>query len=562
MPIPFDVAATNFPFVRTANKYNSSKTSVEEIMGMPPAAYHNSDYKSIILNSMPVLELTPGYPQYRKAGSTGLKLYSFDKVEGDRKFADILNNLGLPVPVTPMKFAFQYEAPFTESFSNEFSESMFEEIGNFKIPFIQEAKYITGASSTSQAIKDLSKVFGSDPITIQAGLDKLKAEGPLDRTLTSVAEFLAKGLTGVASAGVGAAENFVKSSFPKHGAQILKLLEGSNIDFPKIWQTSIYSPSYSVSIKLTNPNPMSDVSYNEHVIYPLIYLLSFVTPISDSESTFTFPLLSKVNCPGLFKIDSGYVQSLDVTKGGESGDIAFKQRPGTIEVRLTFAEMYNTMISTNKKYIGDQDQDRPTLVKYIDNLRSVSTPPEWGLDNNVTSIDNTTNISDVVPDTLYIPQTLITDPKTLRVSSDDNSTYTTLNNKNKNTVSEQSGDTPKPLITDINPKTIKKYETAASNENKDGLQIQAQNESNPLGQATDTDNNTKTRTQVFLERSKDLANEAISKTPEYAYKGIDYTKAGIDKARQAVENVYNSWKSSEVKDDSTVPDPEDQVFTD
>jgi hypothetical protein len=525
------------------SKDNIFKTSADTIFGLPPAAYYSMDYQSVILNSMPVLELTPGFPSFKGQGFTGLKLYKFDSNEGTTKFKQILNTLDIDLPTTmPMKYAFLYESPFTESFSNEYSESMFEEIANFKIPFLQEAKYISGKESTAGALDSLSGGFTGDG-SVGKKLTELykgnESNDPFTTRAFNLGNQLAGATLGGAAKFAGAAESALKS-YGNYGSQVLKLLEGSNIDFPKIWQYSSYSPSYSVTIRLINPNPMDNISYMTYIIKPLVYLLSFVTPISDSESTFSFPLLCKVNCPGLFKIDSGYIQSLDVIKGGEGGDISFKQRPGTIDVRISFAEMYNTMISLDRKFIANSDKDRPTLLKYVDNLRNTAITPDLRTTNNVAQNLQSAPMQTSLTTISNRPSS--NEENSPRVGAEYSEQYEKLKsfgavNTEKNAPSEI-----KPLITEIDSKDVKFYEEIQANNDKNRLQNTINNEQNPSTSS-----------------KSDKYREDVAKNAEKFKKDLQ-TDTGDNAYKKWQENskkTYNDWKNNKQIDNANYEPPQE-----
>ena len=145
------------------------------------------------------------------------------------------------------------------------------------------------------------------------------------------------------------------------------LISGSKVDFRLIWNGSTFSPSYSFTVRLYNPYPQSYDAYKQTIIYPLARLLALMVPLSDSPHTYTFPLLCRVNCPGLFRIYAGYISSLDLIKGGENNDIAFNQLPGTVDIRITINELFSTMVAQKEEdgFVDNADNQRPTLKKYI-----------------------------------------------------------------------------------------------------------------------------------------------------------------------------------------------------
>jgi archaellum component FlaC len=108
----------------------------------------------------------------------------------------------------------------------------------------------------------------------------------------------------------------------------------------------------------------------EHILTPIAMILALALPLSDSKYTFSFPLLVKAVCPGLFNIEAGFISDVQVIKGGENQDITFQQQPGSVDVRFTLSSLYETMTATTQQgHEDDTNIERPTLKRYIDNLK-------------------------------------------------------------------------------------------------------------------------------------------------------------------------------------------------
>lgn len=336
-----------------------NKSNLDDIIGLPPSAYYahgDIDVTNFILNSMPIMEIYPGLPKYGEGealfsdsqGKTskgkGMQLYSFDEASGQDQYFKILQNAGVTYyNDLPLRVAFQGTDTITESWSAEYNESKFEELGNAGVPFIREARYLTGQRDMAKAAERLVKQFEKSPVL--------------------------QGFARTLQGGIAVSENTVKEIAPdRYEQQMMKLFAGSNLDFPKIWAGASFSPSYSATIKLFNPYPNDDESFIKYMVDPIIKILALIVPVSDSESTFSFPLICKVNCPGMFEIKMGYIGNIDLTKGGTNNDFAFDQQFHSAEIRITFHEMYSTMISLNEEYRTTSDANRPTLKAYRDNI--------------------------------------------------------------------------------------------------------------------------------------------------------------------------------------------------
>ena len=359
--------------------------SVDNIIGLPPAAYYEGpSVLNKVLSSMPMLQLWPALPKNFDSGegekSEAIKLYDLNYAYQDggwERYAKILNTCGIRDPgVPPIIIAFQNEGPITESWANEYTESMFEQIGNTAPGFIRELRYLTNSDSLKHIVTNVRKLVTEQSNSAGSMSDETLSSKTMDFIKAGVklgGKAVDQGLGGAAWI-AGVAENMIKSV--KHGDEIHKIIMGSNIDFPLIWAGSSYTPSYSITVRLANPNPASSELYEERVIRPLIKLLALTVPTSDSSSTYNYPLVCKVNCPGLFVLEAGAIIAADVVKGIDGTDIGYHQRPGTIDVRLTFGDLYSSMLSfISPLHQIAGDVNRPTLTSYINNLRTMALHP-------------------------------------------------------------------------------------------------------------------------------------------------------------------------------------------
>lgn len=329
----------------------------DKVIGLPPNYIFDQDLitsdSELILASMPIMAIYPAYPGLPDGKRAGLQTFNLKYDEGREKYKMILDsafgeNSGVyNTDEHCIYVAFTNDASLTESFSSEFGESRFEQLGNMTAGAAEELRYMTGETSLKGALKTMGESMG-----------------PILGTLTKAGG----GLVGV---GEGALE--VLSG----GAGLSKILSGSKIDFPLMWKGSAYAPSYSVSIRLYNHNPRDFRLHKKYIVEPLAKLLAFIIPISDSPSTFTYPVLCSVSCPGLFMLKAAYVSSIEVIKGGDANNISYIQRPGIVDIKMTFNDLYGSMIAENISEESGfiKDPFRPTFKEYMDHLVSFADLP-------------------------------------------------------------------------------------------------------------------------------------------------------------------------------------------
>jgi len=329
----------------------------DKVIGLPPNYLFDqtlaSSDRELILASMPMMAIYPAYPGLPNGDRAGLQTFNLKYDTGRDKYKMILDSVfGENSGIYETKdhciyVAFTNDASFTESFSSEFGESRFEQLGNMTAGAAEELRYMTGQASMGASIKKMKESMG-----------------PILGTLTGAAG----GLVGLGESALEAVSG---------GTGLSKILSGSKIDFPQMWKGSAYAPSYSVSVRLYNHNPRDFQLHRKYIVEPLAKLLAFIIPVSDSPSTFTYPVLCSVSCPGLFMLKAAYVSSIEVIKGGDSNNISFIQRPGIVDVKMTFNDLYGSMIAEDesKEEGFIKDPFRPTFKEYIDHMVSFADLP-------------------------------------------------------------------------------------------------------------------------------------------------------------------------------------------
>jgi hypothetical protein len=139
-------------------------------------------------------------------------------------------------------------------------------------------------------------------------------------------------------------------------------LGGSRFDFPMIWTDSSFQPSYTMTVRLYNPDPASLEATKKYIIGPIAALLLLGLPLSDDNkgSTYNYPFLHKIKCPGIYFLNPCFISNISVIKGGDQQQIAYNQRLSIVDVRLDFGSLFSSMLAS--KYTNDK---RPTLKSYL-----------------------------------------------------------------------------------------------------------------------------------------------------------------------------------------------------
>jgi hypothetical protein len=143
--------------------------------------------------------------------------------------------------------------------------------------------------------------------------------GGNDSVIANLYESSAEGtsaITGALSGVLGNLGGGIVSSLANEGVNTI--LNGGKIIFPEIWADSDHSESYSLNFKLRSPDHDS-LSIFLNVLKPYCLLLALSMPrvIVGNANGYRSPFLVKCFSKGLFNINMGIVESLQVTKGDE-----------------------------------------------------------------------------------------------------------------------------------------------------------------------------------------------------------------------------------------------------
>lgn len=312
--------------------------------GMPPSS-HVSD--TMIVNSMPVLQIIPCVPNFE----SGLTLFKINEAAGQIEYRKILKNHGYALDTSTINLAFIADNFPTDSFTNEYGETFLQKFTDVASQGMQQLAQITNSKTgTEGAMKLLggAQAATKDMEGNIASMLKGGTEGAM-KIATELGQ-LKQNLAGQNSFLGGALES------------VDKMLGGHRVDFPQIWRNSGFTPSYTATVRLYNPNPGSPISTKQHIIGPLAAILCLSIPQSSDGKTFTWPFFLKVRSSGIYRLDPAVITNVTVVKGGDQQQIAFNQQLGMVDVRIDFTSIYSSMVvETETKF----EADRPTLRNYL-----------------------------------------------------------------------------------------------------------------------------------------------------------------------------------------------------
>ena len=146
-------------------------------------------------------------------------------------------------------------------------------------------------------------------------------------------------------------------------------LAGGRIDFPQVWKGSGFSPSYTMTIRLYNPDPSDRETTNKYIAAPLAVLLTLSLPRVmqnvNGGYLYNWPFFCKISCPGIYFLNPCCISSVSIIKGGDQQSISWNQRLDIVDVRIEFTSLFNSMVVGNG---NNSDRSRPNMKSYLDAL--------------------------------------------------------------------------------------------------------------------------------------------------------------------------------------------------
>lgn len=348
--------------------------TIDFIIGLPPLGptddAASTRINRVIHNSMPLVHIQPGIPSFTEgidlmsrspAFNTAIPdLYGdpkLDALDNRRNYVQLLAELGFGLKQGAggkggyLTCAYLADNFPTDTFTNEYGENFLQKITNVASEGLGGLSQMMGGRSFTEAIRKMGGA--AQEAGERRGGKTGAAVGFAGGVVRTVEEQLAKV---VAMTPEG-------SMIRKMAANVNVMLAGGRIDFPMLWKNSTYSPSYSMTIRLYNPNPNSRRATAKYIIGPIAALLLLGLPQSAGTGAYSWPFIHEFWSPGIYRLDPGYIANITIVKGGDQQQISWKQRLGVVDVRIDFGSVYNSILSA-----ASSSRSRPTLKGYLEVL--------------------------------------------------------------------------------------------------------------------------------------------------------------------------------------------------
>ncbi|RKX63227.1 MAG: hypothetical protein DRP42_07860 [Tenericutes bacterium] len=369
--------------------------TIDFIIGLPPSN-HLPQTNDLIKDSMPIAKIYPGIPSFTRGLTLFTRKSTFDTPSGEVKsYKQALQeygfNLAQPTSDKCLVVAYLADNFPTDSFTNDYGESFLERITNVSSEGLAGLHQILGAQTLGQGVENLAKALEE-----VGGLAEVAG-----KTIRTGKETVSKFGTALSKATGG-----------RFNTQVIqRVLAGGRVDFPMIWKSSSFQPSYTMTIRLYNPEPASEVATRKYIVGPLACLMLLGIPMSQDGVVYTWPYIHRIVSPGIYDIDPAFISNITVIKGGDQQQIAYSQRLGMVDVRIDFGSLFGSMLSA-----PNLSKTRPVLRSYLEGLlpskkvgfySSVTKTSQIQTASRLTSQKQTPTVSEVTRATSRVdPQTL------------------------------------------------------------------------------------------------------------------------------------------------------------
>jgi hypothetical protein len=328
---------------------------IDFVIGLPPDLSTDGSVAGrtnvVMRNSMPIARIYPGIPSFTK----GLSLFTRQGAFGSPSdtgltYSKILYDHGFTIQQGSEKsgyieVAFQADSFPTDSFTNEYGENFLQKFTDVASEGAASLSQMMGARSAGEALRKLTE-------SLKQGGTAGKMVGTGMSKSIDVANDLIRGISG-AIPGIGRGVDLVSS-----------LAAGSRIDFPMVWKTSGFQPSYTMTVRLYNPNPASENATNKYIIGPIAALMLLGIPLSKDGVTYSWPFIHRIKSPGIYDLDPAFISNITIIKGGDQQQISYQQRLSIVDVRIDFGSLFSSILASK-----GLNKTRPTLENYLATLR-------------------------------------------------------------------------------------------------------------------------------------------------------------------------------------------------
>lgn len=245
------------------------------------------------------------------SGSWGIK---YDVPGGIKSFKKILKSYGGDIAGSSgIRLWLTDDSVVSDSFSNNFNKNIIE-------------SGVDSLSGLTTGMRQLSKAVGNS--ATDGARDAAKsggawAAGALSKLITSDKE-LSSSIEGALETATSAMADVI--------------FDGKHISLPKIWTSTTYAPTLTVTIKLVSPYG-SPTAIKKFIIEPLVALLALTSPKSNDGITYGLSQPLQVKGYGITNMNLACIQNVSMRRGGRETAFNIYKQPLILDVMVTIAPL-------------------------------------------------------------------------------------------------------------------------------------------------------------------------------------------------------------------------------
>lgn len=142
------------------------------------------------------------------------------------------------------------------------------------------------------------------------------------------------------------------------------IFKGKHVSLPKIWTSSTYSPTLTVTVKLVSPYG-SPKAVRSFIIEPLMYLLALISPKTSDGLSYGLSQPLYVNGHGITNMSLAAVQNVTMRRGGRETSFNIYKQPLILDIMITIQPLADGFASV----VGESDdvatiEDSDTAGEY------------------------------------------------------------------------------------------------------------------------------------------------------------------------------------------------------
>lgn len=335
----------------------NNNSTIDYLIGLPPQCTTDETIsgrtQTVMEQSMPIAKIYPGVPTFTKGTSLFTRAPAFRSEGGNKKslsYSSILESHGFRLAQPKytsnsgnegcIAIAYQADSFPTDSFTNDYGENFLQGLTNIASEAAASLAQMRGARDVGQLFRQTTGALKDQGGLIGAGGELIDKAG---------------------SAGAATLRALLPKSVMGGIDVVSRLAAGSRLDFPMVWKTSSFQPSYTMTVRLYNPMPGNKDATIKYIAAPIAALMLLAIPISADGVTYSWPFIHKIVSPGIYNLDPAFISNITIIKGGDQQQIGQNQALGVVDVRIDFGSLFSSMLAA--KGTG---KTRPTLQTYLD----------------------------------------------------------------------------------------------------------------------------------------------------------------------------------------------------